>query len=351
MPWSTEDYTREDVYTGGASAAEISRAQRLLDEHGSAPLSLAKDGRPHGGAAILVDYLRTMQVPDHDELVRRIEAYAARPRPQFAHEDHVSVPARDVDGYHMAWIDPRRILLARPGTSSFIHDQSDSGDAPSMIDGVADMAARIAAERGSPAGLDRLFNSFHPHPGTGIMVDGWDVGSYGRVFRVNANGNHRLAAVSALGVPCVLAEVRMSTGPFTIEPPDEYRYARPESALSDYRRLLHTYGVAAIPDADGLAPVDVTTQWPVVLYDPVVASNSLAAMDALTGTAVTRVGQLPRSWFNNPQRLNTAATNVNRLLSKFLADADEYVSPVPESPGQTGQRRGRRFRLSRARPS
>lgn len=328
------DDSADDVYSGMASGAEKDRARDLLRQHGFAPLKLAIDGRPHGGAALLVEHLRSVRVPPRGELVERITTYAHRPRPHLADEDIFAVPFTSGDVLEKAWIDPRRILLKRPGTESFIHNQSWTG-VDSIIESVAEMAERIAGERGSPRGLDTLFG---PHPANGIAVEGWEVGDYGYVFAINDNGNHRLAALAALGVPCVLAEVRIKTGPFRAEKPDAPGdYADPASdAVTHYRRLLHTFGVASIPDAgSSLADRNITTRWPFVLYDPDTAAASLAAMEQLTGSTTATIGDLPREWFDNPSDLREIGAQLDRVLTRFLAVAEDYVHPgtgLPEPP-------------------
>ncbi len=137
----------------------------------------------------------------------------------------------------------------------------------------------------------------------------------GPLFRIETNGNHRLTALAALGVPCVLAEVRLHTGLFDTSPKiEDDRF----DEIEGYRRLLQTFGIAAFTDTGLLAAFGIGTRWPILIRDPESAVNSLTVIEQMTGTPVTTVGPLPRSWFDSADQLRDALRDLDSTLDRFI---------------------------------
>jgi hypothetical protein len=191
------------------------------------------------------------------------------------------------------WVDPRRVLLAMAGTESVIHDTSNSpGQGVAPIEGLVDFAERLAFERGATQGLAKLFGPLDPGQ-CFIDVEGWDIPT-GGLFRIYANGNHRLTALAALGVPCVLAEVAWQRGPYatTATTNDE-----DDRVIGAYRRLLHTFQAATFPDIS-FDFTHISSDWPILLSTAESAVRSLAAVEQLTSTHYTgTIGRLPSPSF------------------------------------------------------
>ncbi|MCX2966242.1 hypothetical protein [Gordonia aquimaris] len=174
------------------------------------------------------------------------------------------------------------------------------------------------------------------------MIEGWDAGpDAGWVYVVSVNGNHRLAALAALDVPCVLAEVTPVFGPFDAELDGAQR-----KRTRRYLRLLHTFGVAASDPAHEWAASTIATEWPSLLTDPDSAVTSLNALERLTGTRADKIGELPREWFDNAATLDLAAEGVERLPELFVQRIEELLdggpSEQPSPPVRGRWRRGRR---------
>ena len=254
-------------------------------------------------------------------MTARIEEYAARPRPYLPRASRELGTSETFT----AWINPGRILLKSPGTKSFIHDNSHAArsihtsqttrdhEPVEPLDGLPDLAERIAVEKGDPEGLKELFGD---PTSPAIQVEAWNM-PIGPLFRIETNGNHRLAALAAIGVPCVLAEVRIHTGCFDTSP----RFGSDQDEkIERYRRLLQTFGIASFSDTGPMAAFGISTRWPILIRDPESAVNSLAAAERLTGgpTAVT-VGQIPRSWFTSAERLDEAAQDLDAALTRFIS--------------------------------
>jgi hypothetical protein len=206
------------------------------------------------------------------------------------------------------------------------------------VTGLGEFAARIAAERGDPAGLAELFG---PSYATGMpMLDlqGWQT-PLGAVFRVDTNGNHRLAALAALGVPCVLAEVTWCYGPFDGTTGTNMK---DDDRLSAYRVLLHSFGVASFPDPLNIVRnhTGIITDWPILISTPEAAVTSLDAMEAIAGCTVEEIGRLPRSLFTDPNRLLNAGEEVRRRL-------DALATSILETASSDRQRGGWFRRFSR----
>lgn len=328
------DRRREDLYELTASARDVSRVRAMLETEGYAP---ADEMFFPAGAMLLRDDLASRTAPDTAELSARVVEFAARPRPFLPYPSTAlsivqGAAARSVES-EAWWVDPARVFPGRDGTASFFRDQGDwqrrpqdSEHAPrhDPVMGLAEFAARIAAERGDPAGLAHLFG---PSYATGMpMLDllGWQT-PLGAVFRVNTNGNHRLAALAVLGVPCVLAEVTWCYGPFD---GTTGRNMKDDDRLSAYRVLLHSFGVASFPD-----PLDIVrnhtgiiTDWPILISTPETAVASLNAMEAIAGRSAGEIGRLPRSLFTDPDRLLDAGEEVRHRLNALAASILETAS-------------------------
>ncbi|WP_194838507.1 hypothetical protein [Nocardia sp. XZ_19_369] len=267
---------------------------------------VAEDGFT-GGLQLLIDHLRGIEPPPTSVLRERVAAFADRPRPYLPKDARTAVSETAV-----AWIDPRRVLLSRAGTASFIHDNSSRpGTGVAPVDGLTDFAGRLAAERADPEGLYTLFGSLDEPM---IQVEGWDMPT-GWLFRVETNGNHRLTALAALEVPCVLAEIRMHEGMYDTRPAP-----LDDDSVVLYRQLLHTFGVAAFPELDSFFNfVNIRTRWPILIADPQSAVRSLATVEQLIGHPHTGpIGTLPRQWFDDPGFLTAAAAHLPAHLSAFV---------------------------------
>ncbi|WP_331765067.1 hypothetical protein [Nocardia sp. NBC_01388] len=270
------------------------------------------------GLDLLVTHLRHESVPPREILAQRIENYAARPRP------YLPRPARNLatSETFTAWINPGRILLKFAGTQSFIHDNSNAArrcrtgtgqrdyEPVEPMTGIAEFAERIAAEHGDSAGLAELFGE----PKTpAIQAQAWNVPS-GLLFRIETNGNHRLTALAALGVPCVLAEVRLHTGLFDTSP----RADDETGDIQRYRRLLQTFGIAAFSEDGAMGAFGVSTRWPMLIRDPDTAVKSLTALEQIIGSPITAdIGRLPRSWFTDADELRTASHDLAIAVDDF----------------------------------
>lgn len=285
----------------------------------------------------LIKHLQGMEVPDVDELTKRITHFASRPRPYLPDESfgqlYAGLPEQDVE---WCWINPNRVLLKEPGTQSFIHDasdrayydhQSERGRSPDRITGIAEFARRIANERGEERGLQELLGigsdgSIADDGVLRINVDGYE-SPLGDIFRINGNGNHRLAALAALEVPCVPAEVEWRRGPFSTTP---CRIDEDCDERIAYRTLLHAFGVASYIDPTNFAENYsgiVTKDWPYLIDDPDSAVESLSALEALSGELYTSsIGRLPRHLFNDPDKLIGASNHLVQRLSSVESDFD-----------------------------
>ncbi|MDQ2739109.1 MAG: hypothetical protein M3Y35_10980, partial [Actinomycetota bacterium] len=171
------------------------------------------------GLALLRTHLRGAEGPPNRELLRkRIETFAQRPRPflpgpssflaRWPSEGECFPPTNA----QFCWVKPELILLKRSGIESFIHDTSDSARlraTPSdsdAVDGVADFALRLFHEVGDATGLGELFGPLDPGRSVAYLdIAGYRIPRLPAIHVVTVNGNHRLAALAALRVPCVLA--------------------------------------------------------------------------------------------------------------------------------------------------
>ncbi len=299
--------------------ADTAASARLLAKLGYLPADSPDTFR--GGLNLLVDHLRQEPVPAREILTRRVEQYATGDRPYLPRPSR-EFPASET---FTAWINPARVLLKYPGTRSFIHDTSHSArraqTGPGRADykptepkaGISEFAERIAGERGDPDGLRELFGE-PDEPA--VQVEAWNM-PIGPLFRVDTNGNHRLTALAALAVPCVLAEVRLHTGLFDTSP------AASMNELDDiagYRRLLQTFGVAAFADFGMMGAFGISTEWPILIRDPASAAKSLTFMERINAAPITtNIGGLPRSWFTSADELRTASHDLGSALDRFVA--------------------------------
>lgn len=317
LKWVTEG--DEDPLSLTATADSIRNVHSWLKSCGVSVVESADSFA--GGLSLLRTFLS--QQPEehtHEVLSDRTSAFVARPRPYMPRESLYARPGE----YQWAWIDPRLILLKNPGTKSLIHDNSNTpGRGVPPITGIAEFAGRIAAERGDIEGLRKLFghlDQLRPE----IMVQGWRTPA-GGYFVIETNGNHRVAALAALGVPCVLAEVRWSAEEFDTKhaahgSEEEYLYG-------SYRQLLHVFGVASFLEplfgSSIVDPHQVRTQWPMLICDPESAVESLRAVEALTGSRYDgTVGRLPREWFDDPAQLQHHSDRLHTVIGEFTT-ADE----------------------------
>lgn len=294
----------------------------------------------------LIQHLQQLETPGIDELTERITQFASRPRPYLPDESfgqpHVGMPVQDVE---WCWINPSRVLLKEPGTQSFIHDESDRahythqpqrGHSPDRISGIAEFARRIAKEQGEECGLHELLGI---NPNGSIAEDGIlrvNVDGYssplGDIFRIHGNGNHRLAALASLGVPCIPAEVEWRRGPFNTTP---CRIDEDCDERIAYRRLLHTFGVASYIDPTNFVENYsgiVTEDWPFLIDHPHSAVESLTALETLAGEPCTSsIGRLPRQLFNDPTTLIQAGNHVMENLSGSELDFGTQSFPEPST--------------------
>lgn len=160
------------------------------------------------------------------------------------------------------------------------------------------------------------------HPDTDVPyidVEGWALPS-GTIFRILFNGNHRVTALTALGVPCVLARIHWCEGPFDVPSPDSIDDEKVGGCIHNYRRLLHTFGVAAFPPLGAFNFVGVQTDWPILLESPESALKSLAAAERIVGREYSgSIGELPRNWFASTGFLDRVATRLATHLSTIRA--------------------------------
>lgn len=298
----------------------------------------------------LTRHLKHLEVPEIDELTARITRFASRPRPYLPQESigqpHTGMPEQEVE---WCWINPNRVLLAMPGTQSLIHDESDRayydhqpqrGRSPDRTNGIAEFARRIAKEHGEEPGLHTLLGigpdgSISDDRVPRINVEGY-TSPLGDIFRVNVNGNHRLAALAALEVPCVPAEVEWRRGPFNVTP---CRIDEDCEERIAYRTLLHTFGVASYIDPTNFVENYsgiVTEDWPFLIDDAHSAVDALTAVEALTGEPRTSsIGRLPRHLFYDPATLIQAGHRVMKLLSDLESDVG-FQSIAKPSTDQHG---------------
>ncbi|ORW12232.1 MULTISPECIES: hypothetical protein [Mycobacterium] len=294
-------------------------AEMLDNPFGVAPAGVEPWFR--GGLGLLRTYLRNLEGPRRDVLVARRDDVLDRPRPFLPTNSTELRPVEDDE--QVAWIDPRRILLKLPGRESLIHYNSNRRDGTvSAVEGIVDFAERIAHQRDDSRCLRALFGTPAadiPH----IDVEGWALPS-GSIFRVFFNGNHRVAALAALGVPCVLARIHWCRGPFDAPCADSIEDEKVGGRIHNYRRLLHTFGVAGFPHLGALNFADVQTDWPILLESPESAVKSLSAAERIIGRKYTGlIGELPRDWFANAEFLHRAATRLAAQLTDIRA------RPVP----------------------
>lgn len=131
----------------------------------------------------------------------------------------------------------------------------------------------------------------------------------GSLFIVHDNGNHRLAAFSALEVPCVLATVTWVNG--------TYRSVATTDEQTRYRRMLSAARITQ--ELDDPFYLDAITDWPILMQGPLDAVESLSAYEELLGRPVTEpIGRLTRDHFNDPDRLDKLATRVDRKLTRLF---------------------------------
>ncbi|AYF78135.1 hypothetical protein D7D52_34765 [Nocardia yunnanensis] len=313
---------RRSAYETNGDADDIAVTAQRLTKSGF--LTADSPDCFRDGLNLLVAHLRAEAVPPREILAQRIQNYADRPRPYMASQ-------RSWRGSTFtAWINPRRILLKERGTRSFIHDNSNATRQTRTTTGqpnsrhveplasLPEFAERIAYERGAPAGLTELFGD----PETpAIQVEAWKL-PIGPLFRIETSGNHRLAALAALAVPCVLAEVRLHTGLFdtsqtsNLDEMDE---------IEAYRRLLQTFEIASFTDTGMLAVHGIATRWPMLIRDPETAVKSLTAVEQITGAPIThRIGQLPRSWFGGADEIRAASRDIGDTLDRFIVNRSRH---------------------------
>lgn len=325
---------REDLYLLQADERFLSRGETALRAEGWIP---ANETYFPVGATLLRTYLSALPTPEIDELMRRVLAFAERPRPDLPDPSNVlssvaGAAARVVPSEPL-WVDPARVFSGRDGLTAYFRDQGDWSRVPESephvrrnepVRGLAEFAARIAAEHGDPAGLCDLFGpgygDFEPY----LCLQGWET-PLGAVFRVHSNGNHRLAALAALRVPCVLAEVTWQRGPFDTTSGTNLKE---DEVRSFYRTLLHAYGIAAFPDPRDLGrnATGIITQWPILIDTADTASTSLRAMETLTGRQVNQIGRLPRALFDDPAHLIALGSIVMATLDDVPLDGS---APAP----------------------
>lgn len=326
---------REALYALEADARLLDRGQKALRSEGWIP---ANETYFPVGASLLRTYLSELPKPDLEDLLDRVHASAERSRPDLPYPSNAlspvaGAPARTVRSEAL-WVDPARVFPGRDGMEAFFRDQGDWSRVPEPgpwaqrnepARGLAEFAARIAAERGDPAGLTELFGPAYGTSEPMLSLQGWET-PLGAVFQVHSNGNHRLGALAALQVPCVLAEVTWMHGPFdttsgTNTKEDELR--------SSYRTLLHAFGVASYPDPEDLGrnATGIITQWPILIDTPERATASLRAMESLTGRQTQQIGRLPRSVFDSPAQLTHLGEKVRGALSTIVDDSSVSASP------------------------
>ncbi|MDD7930771.1 hypothetical protein [Microbacterium thalli] len=335
---------REDLY-------RLTPESRFVDKGREA---LARDGWLLGderyfpvGVTLLRSYLAGLVKPSVADLMEKVEKFAARPRPDFPDPSDPALQpgsrARLVEPERL-WVDPARVFNSFAGIESFHRDQGDwsrNFDPQNRtfrkepVRGQAEFAARIAAERGSPAGLVELLGPSGRQPL--LYLQGWQT-PLGAVFRVHMNGNHRLGAFAVLGVPCVLAEVTWMHGPFdtssgTNEVEDELR--------ASYRTVLHVFGIASYSDPASLGAnhTGVVSEWPILIDTPERGVASLAAMEAVAGRQAETVGRLGRAAFDDPENLERLGGQVRAALDEIAAGGGQPVPP--QRSGWLDRLRGR----------
>ncbi|MCA2304874.1 hypothetical protein JF770_15005 [Mycobacterium intracellulare] len=316
-PWWHGREDSIDFFALDWEPEDLTRAREMLrNPSGVVPSDIEQWYR--GGLGLLTTYLCNLQVPPRNVLAARRDNFLDRPRPFLPSSSGSSGRAGENDE-QVAWVDPRRILLKLPGRASLIHDNSNRrAGTVSSVAGIIDFAERIAHQRDDSHSLRALFGT----PATElpyIDVEGWALPS-GSVFRIFFNGNHRVTALAALGVPCVLARIRWCRGPFDAPCAESIDDEKVGGRIHNYRRLLHTGGAAAFPELGSLNFLEVHTDWPILLESPESACQSLLAAERLVSrTYSEHIGELPRDWFASPEFLDRAATRLAAELARIRA--------------------------------
>lgn len=331
---------REELYTLDADARRLEGGQTALRSEGWIP---ADEIYFPVGSKLLRTYLAELPKPNVEDLLDQVLSFADRPRPDLPSTSNPWSPvtgaaARYVESEAL-WVNPARVFPGRDGLESFFRDQGDwsqKSDAELHSQrrdpprGLAEFAARIAAERGDPSGLTRLFGPVYATSEPLLSLLGWET-PLGAVFQVHTNGNHRLGALAALQVPCVLAEVSWMHGPFdttsgTNEEEDELR--------SSYRTLLHAFGIASYPDPEDFVrnATGIITQWPILIDTPERASASLRAMESLAGRQTPQIGRLPRGVFDSPAQLTYLGEKVRESLATIAHGSGAPPATRPLRP-------------------
>lgn len=325
---------REELYALNADARLLDRSQKALCSEGWIPADATYFP---AGANLLRTYLAELPEPDVEDLLNEVQTFAERPRPDLPFPSNAlspvaGAPARAMESEAL-WVDPARVFPGRDGMGAFFRDQGDWSRVPypgpwvqrnEPARGLAEFAARIAAERGDPRGLTELFGPAFGTSEPMLSLQGWET-PLGAVFQVHINGNHRLGALAALHVPCVLAEVTWMHGPFDTTSGIN---AKEDELRSSYRSLLHAFGVASYPDPEDLGRnfTGIITQWPILIDTPERAVASLRAMESLAGRQTPEIGRLPRALFDAPTQLTRLGEEVREALNAIA------VSSAPLSP-------------------
>jgi hypothetical protein len=156
--------------------------------------------------------------------------------------------------------------------------------------GLAAFAARILAEQGDPAGLLELFGE--PRDRLPCIVVESFPGPNGPVRVITANGNHRTAALQALDVPLVLAEITYVVPPYRLD-------THPTAGWDDTRRFvgwLAEHGavrLSARPFGQTrfsrvIRVAEAPAPW--LVGHPTDAITALDVYEMMTGRRLTRVG-------------------------------------------------------------
>lgn len=298
-----------------ASPEDQAKAREWLADVGYIPL--AAKGIARAGWQMLREYLQELPSPRVEDLESLVIARNHRSRPFIPEEPTAWIQVgefSEVEEY--ALINPRRILASRPGDEWIIHDVSDASRRADIEDyqpvpvsarGVAEFARRIAREKGDGDGLRELFS------GGGIDVVGHQLPP-GALFIIEGNGNHRLAALTALEVPCVLAHTRWVPG--------LYRSAATTDEQKRYRRMLNAAHVTQ--EIDLPLYVDAHTEWPILLCGGESAIDSLNAYEEILGHPITEpIGRLARNQFRDLHQLDKLTRRVNRRLTRLFPASKE----------------------------
>lgn len=327
---------REDLYMLDADIRMLERGEKALRVEGWIP---AEETYFPVGASLLRTYLSNLSTLDVENLLNQVLAFAERPRPDLPYpSDGLSLVAGAAARYvesEALWVDPARVFPGRDGLEAFFRDQGDWSRTPDAVfhqrndpaRGLAEFAARIAAERGDPAGLTELFGPAYASSEPLLSLQGWET-PLGAVFQVHSNGNHRLGALAALQVPCVLAEVTWIRGPFDTSSGTN---TKEDELRSSYRTLLHAFGVASYPDPEDLGrnATGIITQWPILIDTPVRAIASLLAMESLARRRAPQIGRLPRGMFDDPTQLTQLGEKVREALNTIVNGNSAPTSSRP----------------------